>query len=136
MSLPIIIALSLCSVLAILLTLSKIISMKTIIRYGALIDVVTTVVFFVVFQGTLGGTLVAVMSGLIMAIFLSAAKSYWNWAYANGHISEPLKAPKAPKTKKTVAIITKDEAQTALNQRIHGSVVGISSFIANSRKAA
>lgn len=134
MSLPIIIALSFCSVFAILLTLSKIISLKTIIRYGALIDIITTVLFFVVFQGTLGGTLVAVMSGLIMAIFLSAAKSYWSWAYENGHISEPLKAPKKPKQKAT-AIISKDEAKLALNQGIHGTVVRISSTL-KSRKAA
>jgi len=135
MSLPIIIMLSICTCAAVLLTLGRVIGMRRIIRYSVIVDVLFTVLCFVVFAGTLGGTLVAVMSGLIMAITLTAAKSYWNWAYAQGHIKQPLKDPKPAKpVKEPKTIITRDELAEGINSNIHKNVINISKFL--KRKAA
>lgn len=128
MSLPIIIMLSICTCAAVLLTLGRVIGLRNIIRYSIIVDVLFTVMCFVVFAGTLGGTLVAVMSGLIMAITLTTAKSYYQWAYERGHIKEPLK-----KAKKE-SVITPEEVAETVNSGIHKNVVSISKFLR--RKAA
>ena len=128
MSLPIIIMLSICTCAAVLLTLGRVIGLRNIIRYSIIVDVMFTVMCFVVFAGTLGGTLVAVMSGLIMAITLTTAKSYYNWAYERGHITVPLKKPKKEK------IITPEELTETVNSTVHKNVVLISKFM--KRKAA
>lgn len=139
MSLPIIIMLSICTCLAILLTLSRVIGLRKIIQYSVVVDVAFTIGCFYLFAGTLGGTLVAVMSGLIMAMTLTAAKSYYVWAYEKGYILQPLKDPKPEpkenaKTVKSQAeafaqsIPTTEEISDTVNGAIHGNVVRFSSL--------
>lgn len=74
MSLTIILAMSVASVAAVLLTASRVFGFNRVVRYGVLVDVVFTAGALVVFAGTITGTLVAVLSGLLMALFLSAMK--------------------------------------------------------------
>ncbi|MFD2175703.1 hypothetical protein [Rhodobacter lacus] len=52
----------------------RLVRMRTILRFHWLADVAMTTLAFIIFQGTLGGTLVAVLSGLMFTIFLTLAK--------------------------------------------------------------
>ena len=70
--------LAIASVAAIILTLSHMISFRWVIRHGAVIDILSTILLIWVYQGTLGGALVGVMGGLFMAIFTFSAKFVWN----------------------------------------------------------
>lgn len=59
---------------AFLITLSRVIGFNTILKYSVLIDVLFTIGTFMVFAGTITGALVAVVGGLMMAVFLTMAK--------------------------------------------------------------
>lgn len=127
MSLPIIIMLAICTVMAYLVTVSSIVGARRLIKWHVFHDVLFTTLCFFAFAGTLGGTLVAVMGGLIMAVTLKLAHSYYKWAKAKGYIVEPEKAPR--KTR-----MTKAQAQEAVNETIHSNVTSIAAFL--NRKAA
>ena len=62
------------SVAACLVTLSRVIGWKRVLKHSTLIDVSFTAGTFIIFAGTLTGGLVAVLGGLIMALVLSIAK--------------------------------------------------------------
>lgn len=126
MELHIIITLAVCTVAAYLVTMSSIVGPRRLIKYHVIHDVLFTAIAFFLFAGTLGGTLVSVMAGLIMAISLKLAHSYYNWALAKGYIVIP--EPKAKKPR-----MTKADVSEAINNRIHTNVVNISDFF---KKAA
>lgn len=62
------------TVAATLVTLSRVISLHKILGYATLIDVLFSIMMLYVFAGTLGGTLVAISAGLIMAVTLTVAR--------------------------------------------------------------
>ena len=62
------------SVAACLVTLSRVIGWKRVLKHSTLIDVSFTAGTFIIFAGTLTGGLVAVLGGLIMALVLTIAK--------------------------------------------------------------
>ena len=68
------IMMSVATVAAFLITLSRVIGWRRVFRYGTLIDVAFTLTALVVFGDTLTGALIAVVSGLLMALFISAAR--------------------------------------------------------------
>ena len=102
MSLPIIMLLSICTILTMLTMLSRVFTFRTLVRNAIYVDIIFTVMCFIVFAGTLGGTLVAVMSGLFMSLTLTSAKHYYNWAYTKGYTSQPLVPAKVDKNKETL----------------------------------
>ena len=68
-------------VAAFLLTLARMIGWGTILRNATFFDVVFTVGAVAVMSGTLMGGIVAILAGLILAIFLTVVKntlSFWN----------------------------------------------------------
>lgn len=70
----VIIAMAAASVAACLLTLSRAVGWKRILRHSTLIDVAFTLGLGVFLSGTLTGALVAVLGGLLMAVSLSCIK--------------------------------------------------------------
>ena len=74
LSLSVVIMLALCTALATLLTLSRFGGLRVVLKYAAVVDIVFTITLMFLFAGTLGGMLVAVMAGLFLSIFLTAAK--------------------------------------------------------------
>ena len=64
-------AMSATSVAAALVTLNRIVGWKFITKHRTAVDVTFTVGMGIAFAGTLTGMLVAVMAGLMMALFLS-----------------------------------------------------------------
>lgn len=85
----IIVTMSAVSVAACLVTLSRVIGWKRILRHATLVDVSFTLGTFIIFAGTLTGALVAVLGGLLMALVLSVAK----------RIQSALNAPSRPAAK-------------------------------------
>ena len=59
---------------AYLFTLSRIISLKRILRYSIIVDVIGTIMLAILFNGTYAGMLTAVFGGLFIAIFLTLFK--------------------------------------------------------------
>lgn len=90
MSLMFILIASGATVAATLITGGRVFGYKRIAKNATLIDVVFTALMLVLFAGTLTGMLVAILSGLLMALILSGMK-----------VSLKLKAPKVvmPKLK-------------------------------------
>lgn len=62
-------------VAATLVTLTRVIGIKRVLRHATLIDVLFTVLAGVMFLGTLSGMLIAVIGGLLMALTLSTMKT-------------------------------------------------------------
>lgn len=69
-----VIIMSVVSVAAALVTLSRVLGLRRILRNATLVDVIFTVGAFVLLAGTLTGALVAVLSGLLMAVVLTLLK--------------------------------------------------------------
>lgn len=74
MSLSFIIIAAVATVAATFITAARVLSFKTMAKYATVIDIVFTIVMLLMFAGTLTGMLVAILSGLLMAICLSALK--------------------------------------------------------------
>ena len=74
LSLSVVIMLALCTTVATLLTLSRFGGLRVVLKYAAVVDIVFTLALMFMFAGTLGGMLVAVMGGLFLSVFLTAAK--------------------------------------------------------------
>ena len=70
------IVLSVCTVLAILITLSRIMSLRTVVKYGAVVDIVFSIALMIVLAGTAVGAASAVVAGLFLAIALTVLK-WW-----------------------------------------------------------
>lgn len=66
--------LALASVATGLFFMIRLVNWSTILRAHWLVDIVFTSLLFVLFQGTLQGTVIAVVAGLIMSLVLTAAK--------------------------------------------------------------
>lgn len=62
------------SVAAFLVTLSRVIGWRRILKHATLVDVVFTIGLGLAFMGTLTGMLVAVLGGLLMALTLTTIK--------------------------------------------------------------
>ena len=62
------------TVAATLITLARIMDIRKLLGFAVIIDVVFSILMFFIFAGTLGGTLVAVVSGLFMALTLTVAR--------------------------------------------------------------
>ena len=62
------------SVAACLVTLSRVVGWRLILKHATLIDVVFTIGIGFAFMGTLTGMLVAVLGGLLMALTLTCIK--------------------------------------------------------------
>lgn len=62
------------TVAAALVTGSRVVGFRRILKNATLVDVVFTVGMGVAFAGTLTGLLVAIAAGLLMAVFLTGAK--------------------------------------------------------------
>jgi hypothetical protein len=62
------------TVAAVLVTLNRVIKLKKLLGLATLIDVLFSVLMLIVFAGTLGGTLVAISAGLLMAVTLSVLR--------------------------------------------------------------
>lgn len=78
MSLLLIIVLSACTCAAFLITLSRIIGLGRVVKHGKIIDIVFTITLLFVFAGSLTGMLVAILAGLMMAVFLMLAGAGWS----------------------------------------------------------
>jgi len=82
------------TVAATLITLSRVIGVHRLLGYATLIDVAFSILMIWVFAGTLGGTLVAITAGLMMAIVLSTARyfigydrfTFRGWAHTKGKL--------------------------------------------------
>ena len=66
-----VIILAVATVASALTFLSRLVPWHQIIKYRAFVDVIFTVIMFLVFAGTLGGALVAAIGGLFLAVVLS-----------------------------------------------------------------
>lgn len=75
MSLPIIFLMAAVSVATFLFFVLRLVRWATLLRFHWLADVVLTAALFVLFYGTLGGTLVAALGGLLFSVILSAGKA-------------------------------------------------------------
>lgn len=62
------------TVAAVLVTLNRVIKLKKLLGLATLIDILFSVLMLIVFAGTLGGTLVAISAGLLMAVTLSVLR--------------------------------------------------------------
>ena len=74
MSLSFILLAAIATVAATFVTAARVLSLKTMAKYATVIDIVFTLVMLLMFAGTLTGMLVAILSGLLMALCLSALK--------------------------------------------------------------
>lgn len=72
----VIIAMSVCTVAAFFVTAARVMSVKLLLGYATIVDVAFTVGLLFVFSGTLGGMLIAVLAGLMMAVCLSVMRRY------------------------------------------------------------
>ena len=68
------------SVAAFLVTLSRVVGWRRILKHATIVDVVFTIGIGFAFMGTLTGMLVAVLGGLIMALTLTCIKRVVNTA--------------------------------------------------------
>lgn len=75
-----VITMSVVSVAAFLVTLSRVVGWRLILKHATLIDVVFTIGIGFAFMGTLTGMLVAVLGGLLMALTLTCIKRVVNVA--------------------------------------------------------
>ena len=57
-----------------LLTLTRVIGWRKVLRHATAIDVIFTILLSFILAGTLTGILIALLAGLVMAGFLSVAK--------------------------------------------------------------
>lgn len=74
MALGTIITLSAATTAAALVTGQRVFGFKRMVQHSTITDCVFTAGVALLFVGTLGGTLVAVLAGLMMALFLTACK--------------------------------------------------------------
>ncbi len=80
------------TVAAVLVTLNRVIKLKKLLGLATLIDILFSVLMLIVFAGTLGGTLVAISAGLLMAVTLSVLRkiigfeklTFRGWQTVNG----------------------------------------------------
>lgn len=82
----VVIAMSVVSVLACLVTLHRVVGMQRILRHATVVDVAFTLGLAVFLAGTLTGALVALLGGLIMAVTLTCLKRLQA-------VAEPLRKP-------------------------------------------
>lgn len=75
-----VITMSAVSVAAFLVTLSRVVGWRLILKHATIVDVVFTIGIGVAFMGTLTGMLVAVLGGLLMALTLTCIKRVVNVA--------------------------------------------------------
>lgn len=66
--------------LAIIITLARVIPMRLIFGYATYIDVFLTVGLLVFMSGTLGGELIATVSGLLLALFLTIGRYVFGYS--------------------------------------------------------
>lgn len=59
---------------AVLLTLKRVLPIRLMLGYAAAVDVSITILLFVAMSGTLGGELIATLTGLLLALFLTAGR--------------------------------------------------------------
>lgn len=69
---------------AALITLSRVFGFKRVMKHSTSVDVGFTVLTVAVLGTTLTGALIAVMSGLLMAVFFSAIRAVHGWAVGIG----------------------------------------------------
>lgn len=69
-----VLAMAAATVAAVMLTLSRVFGLRRVVKYGVLVDVAFTIGAVVMFAGTLTGTLIAVISGLMLAMVLWVMK--------------------------------------------------------------
>lgn len=67
---------------ALLVTLRRLLSWRKMAKNAVIIDIVFSVIMLSMFAGTVSGTLIAVFSGLFLALFLSALR--WRFGDAPG----------------------------------------------------
>lgn len=79
---------------AALLTLSRVVGFKRVLKHATLVDVVFSIGAIVMMGATMTGALVAVMAGLIMALFLSGMKKLQGWL--NAAPAAPVHKPYIP----------------------------------------
>ena len=75
-----VVSMAVVSVAAFLVTLSRVVGWRLILKHATIVDVVFTIGIGVAFMGTLTGMLVAVLGGLIMALTLTCIKRAVNIA--------------------------------------------------------
>ena len=78
MDLIIVAALATTSVACFLTFSLRILTWRAILRHHLIADVTFTVALFLLFQGTLTGTLVAALGGLMMSLLLTAGRFFQN----------------------------------------------------------
>ena len=69
-----VVSMAVVSVAAFLVTLSRVVGWRRILKHATIVDVVFTIGIGFAFMGTLTGMLVAVLGGLIMALTLTCIK--------------------------------------------------------------
>lgn len=99
LSLPVIILLAACCVAAFLVTVCRVTGWRRLLRHRTLADIVFTALSVLLLAGTLTGLLVAILGGLIMAVFLSAWAYFADGLVKRGRIEEwRVPRPKALKS--------------------------------------
>ena len=89
------------SVAACLVTLSRVVGWRLILKHATLVDVVFTIGIGFAFMGTLTGMLVAVLGGLLMALTLTCIKRVVNVA---APLAEHVKHTKQGRGRKPVVL--------------------------------
>lgn len=74
MSMAIIISMATVSVAAFIVTASRIKGFQWLVKHATIVDIVFTIGGVILFAGTVTGMLIAVLSGLMMALFLTIVK--------------------------------------------------------------
>ena len=88
---------------AILVTTTRFIGIKNVIKYGVMVDVIATAFLCFVFAGTFIGMSIAICAGLIIAVTLSIAKRVYKMLERSGKVT-PLQKVKVVKTKRRISI--------------------------------
>ena len=83
-------AMSLCLVLTFFVTLARVYPIRRLLGYGMALDMGFTVTALAMFHGTLEGMLIATLSGLIMALAITAARALIGYDRAAGLYFAPL----------------------------------------------
>lgn len=88
MSIGYILIMAAASVAAILITLSRMIGFHNVIKYSVLVDFAVSAILVFMFFGTFIGMMIAIIAGLMMAMFLSIVRKVYK-------PKQPIKPPKS-----------------------------------------
>ncbi len=92
MSMNLVFLMAVCSVASTLVLLSRLIGLRTILRYATLIDVGFALIAAAALHGTLTGILVAIVGGLVMALVLQSGRMILR-AYDRGYAAAERTVP-------------------------------------------